>query len=127
MPTNENSWEIINNNNNVKVKEGTQDNGPTEICLADGTYSLKGKDSNGDGWNDNGGSSSSSTITLTDKDGVDIVDAWVGPQSTSEDTFPFSLNVGAGNSPTSGSGGTGPDPGVGAGNSPTSGSGGTGP
>merc|ERR1712127_762140 len=59
--TNENSWEIINNNNNVKVKEGTQDNGPTEICLADGTYSLKGKNSNGDGWNDNnnGGPSSS--------------------------------------------------------------------
>ena len=90
----ENSWEI--SIYNVKVKEGTQNNGQIEICLADGTYSLKGKDSNGDGWNDNGGSSSSSTITLTDKDGIDIVDAWVGPQSTSEDTFSFSLNVGQG-------------------------------
>jgi uncharacterized membrane protein len=90
----ENSWEI--SIYNVKVKEGTQNNGQIEICLADGTYSLKGKDSNGNGWNDNGGSSSSSTITLTDKDGIDIVDAWVGPQSTSEDTFSFSPNVGQG-------------------------------
>ena len=38
---------------------------------------------------------------MTDKDGVDIVSGWVGPQNYDnfEDTTFFSLNVGAGNFP----------------------------